>query len=70
LGLQKAAAASNIAVNVGVHEPTEDGKKVKNTSLWISEEGKITRRYQKIHLFDVDLSDDGGPVLKESKYPI
>lgn len=36
---------------------------MKNTSIWI-ERGQITQRYQKIHLFDVDIT--GGPVLKES----
>ncbi len=32
--------------------------------IWINEQGNITSRYQKVHLFDVDLP--GGPVLKES----
>jgi len=49
---------------VGIHEPGLDPKKVKNTVIWIDEEGKIAQRYQKIHLFDVDIKD--GPVLKES----
>jgi len=38
---------------------------VKNTLIWIDEEGEITHRYQKLHLFDVDI--EGGPVLKESR---
>jgi predicted amidohydrolase len=38
---------------------------VKNTLIWIDEDGRITQRYQKIHLFDVDIK--GGPVLKESR---
>ena len=62
-GLQAASKAADIAINVGIHEPGESGKKVKNTSVWI-EHGQITQRYQKIHLFDVDI--EGGPVLKES----
>lgn len=37
---------------------------MKNTLLWIDEEGKIKHRYQKLHMFDVDIKD--GPVLKES----
>jgi predicted amidohydrolase len=51
-----------------VHEPApaqEGEKKVKNTLLWIDEEGNITQRYQKIHLFDVDIK--GGPSLRESR---
>lgn len=62
-GLQAASKAADIAINVGIHEPGEAGKKLKNTSIWI-EQGQITQRYQKIHLFDVDIA--GGPVLKES----
>jgi deaminated glutathione amidase len=33
--------------------------------IWINDHGDITSRYQKIHLFDVDLGP-GGPALKES----
>lgn len=62
-GIQTASKAANIAVNVGIHEPAESGKKLKNTSIWI-EDGEITQRYQKLHLFDVDIK--GGPLLKES----
>lgn len=64
LGLQKEAKSSKLSINVGIHEPVEGGKKVKNTSIWIDEHGEIVQRYQKIHLFDVDIKD--GPVLKES----
>ena len=51
-------------VNVGVHEPTTSGSKVKNTLLWIDKDGNIAHRYQKLHLFDVDI--EGGPTLQES----
>ncbi|TKA65389.1 hypothetical protein B0A49_10514 [Cryomyces minteri] len=64
LGLQDEAKKHKLAINVGVHEPAQGGKKVKNTLLWIDAEGKITQRYQKLHLFDVDI--EGGPKLKES----
>jgi deaminated glutathione amidase len=63
-GIREEAKAHNLAINVGIHEPTSSGKKVKNTSVWINENGDITQRYQKIHLFDVEIKD--GPVLKES----
>lgn len=53
-------------INVGIHEPAQGGKKVKNTLIWIDEDGEISQRYQKIHLFDVEIKD--GPVLKESMY--
>lgn len=57
-------------VNVGVHEPAlEDGKdelrRLRNTLIWIDEEGEVRERYQKLHLFDVEI--EGGPVLKESE---
>ncbi|MCJ1483379.1 Carbon-nitrogen hydrolase [Schaereria dolodes] len=64
-GLQHEARETKLSINVGIHEPAEGGKKVKNTLLWIDEQGQIVQRYQKLHLFDVDI--EGGPVLKESK---
>jgi predicted amidohydrolase len=63
IGLRKEAQKHNVSVNVGIHEPAE-GKKVKNTLIWINEQGEITQRYQKLHLFDVDI--ENGPSLKES----
>ena len=65
-GLQNEAKSANLPINVGIHEPTQDGKKVKNTLIWIDGKGEIVQRYQKLHLFDVEI--EGGPVLKESKY--
>ena len=63
LGLQEEARKAKLHINVGIHEPAPDGR-VKNTLVWIDEKGAISQRYQKIHLFDVDIKD--GPVLKES----
>lgn len=65
-GLQAEAKSNNLAINVGVHEPTTDGKKVKNTLLWIDQQGEIVQRYQKLHMFDADMKN--GPQLKESRY--
>ena len=65
LGLREEARREKLPIHVGVHEPGSDAHKVKNTGLWIDEHGEIVHRYQKIHLFDVDIQD--GPVLKESK---
>ncbi|CBF75679.1 carbon-nitrogen hydrolase family protein [Aspergillus nidulans FGSC A4] len=63
LGLQSEARDNNLHINVGIHEPAANGR-VKNTLIWIDDKGYITQRYQKVHLFDVDIK--GGPVLKES----
>lgn len=63
LGLQREARHADLHINVGIHEPAQDGR-VKNTLIWINEKGDIVQRYQKVHLFDVDIK--GGPVLKES----
>ena len=38
---------------------------MKNTLIWINEKGEISNRYQKLHLFDVEI--ENGPVLRESK---
>ncbi|KAM7190210.1 Carbon-nitrogen hydrolase [Naviculisporaceae sp. PSN 640] len=64
LGLQEEARREKLPIHVGIHEPGNNPQKVKNTVIWIDEHGKITQRYHKIHLFDVDIKN--GPVLKES----
>jgi predicted amidohydrolase len=66
--LQEDARAANLPINVGIHEPAEGGKKVKNTLIWIDGKGDIVQRYQKLHLFDVEI--EGGPMLTESKYEV
>ena len=68
IGLREDAKKHSLPISVGVHEPSDDpqSKRIKNTLLWIDEQGEIAHRYQKLHLFDLDLSQDGGPVLKES----
>lgn len=63
-GLQHEALQARLPINVGIHEPATGGKRVKNTLIWIDEGGVITQRYQKLHLFDVEIKD--GPVLRES----
>ncbi|RAH45221.1 carbon-nitrogen hydrolase family protein [Aspergillus brunneoviolaceus CBS 621.78] len=63
LGLQKEAQLAKLHINVGIHEPASNDR-TKNTLIWIDDKGSIIQRYQKVHLFDVDIK--GGPVLKES----
>ncbi|KAF2234589.1 putative nitrilase [Viridothelium virens] len=64
LGIQEEARRAKLPINVGVHEPTSGGQRVKNTLLWIDEAGEIVQRYQKLHLFDVEV--EGGPIMRES----
>ena len=53
-------------INVGIHEPTEPpSKRIRNTLIWIDAAGNVAHRYQKLHMFDIDLRPDG-PMLKES----
>jgi deaminated glutathione amidase len=66
LGLQKSAKEHSLPINVGIHEPTDPpSKRIRNTLIWIDEAGKVAHRYQKLHLFDLDLRPDG-PHMKES----
>ncbi|CUM55500.1 uncharacterized protein AC631_03118 [Debaryomyces fabryi] len=63
---------AGLYVAVGVHEPSssigvnakENLKKVLNNQLWIDNKGEILHRYQKLHLFDINI--ENGPILKES----
>lgn len=66
LGLQEEAKKHTLPISVGVHEPSDDpnSKRIKNTLLWINEQGEIAQRYQKLHLFDMEI--EGGPIMKES----
>ncbi|KAF1989408.1 nitrilase [Aulographum hederae CBS 113979] len=73
-GLQSLSRQHKLPINVGVHEPSDSDaqgnvaadqkKKMKNTLLWIDEMGEIVQRYQKVHLFDVEI--ENGPILRES----
>jgi predicted amidohydrolase len=68
LGLREEAKKHSLPISVGVHEPSDDpkSKRIKNDLLWIDENGDIAHRYQKVHLFDLELED--GPVFKESNF--
>ncbi len=49
-------------------EAVEGDSRVYNTSVLISADAAIESVYRKIHLFDVDLTDSGGGVFKESAF--
>ncbi|KAG8834024.1 Carbon-nitrogen hydrolase [Serendipita sp. 411] len=73
-GLREQAKLNCIWVGVGIHERPDPnlglGNRVYNTHVMIDSEGDIKRRYEKLHLFDVDLKDSGGPTLLESRTTI
>lgn len=66
LGLQQEAKKFSLPISVGVHEPSDDPQshRIKNTLLWINADGEIAQRYQKIHLFDLEI--ENGPIMRES----
>lgn len=66
LGLREDAKKYSLPISVGVHEPSDDpeSKRLKNTLLWLDENGEVAHRYAKVHLFDLEIP--GGPVMKES----
>ena len=65
-GLQAEARKHSLPIQVGLHEPSPVEGKIKNTLVWLDAQGSLTNRYQKLHLFDMDLSDTGGPKMRES----
>ncbi|KAG9248725.1 nitrilase, putative [Calycina marina] len=67
LGLRRAAKENTLAINVGIHVPSGNGRLV-NRSCWISEKGDIEAFYDKLHLFDYGVlresnSVEGGKVI-------
>lgn len=65
IGVHEPAFSSSSSSTDNINNTTIESSRLKNTLLWISPEGKIEQRYQKLHLFDVEISN--GPILKESK---
>lgn len=47
-----------ITIMAGGYPVRADSGKVYNRAILVNSEGEITARYEKIHLFDVDLSED------------
>jgi len=49
-------------------EAIEGESRVYNTSVLLSDDGSEVARYRKIHLFDVDLAEDGSDSYRESDH--
>lgn len=61
---QASGNEKKLKLAIGIHEPIANEDKVKNVQLYIGEDGEISQRYEKLHLFDISLPN--GPILKES----
>lgn len=68
LGLQEDAKKHSLSISVGIHEPSDDpnSRRIKNNVVWINERGHIAQRYQKLHMFDIEL--EGAPPIRESDF--
>lgn len=63
------AASTGVWLSLGgFHEASSspDEKRIHNTHVVVDHQGAIKAVYRKAHLYDVDLSADGGPKLLES----
>lgn len=75
-GIREQARESETWVGVGIHEIPPEGegslkkKRIYNTHLMIDPSGIIKGRYEKLHLFDVDLKGIGGATILESNTTI
>jgi predicted amidohydrolase len=67
--LQTAAREHSVWLLGGTFpEAIPDEARVYNTCLLLSDEGQEIARYRKIHLFDVDLAEDGSDSYRESDH--
>ncbi|KAA8904488.1 nitrilase-like protein [Sphaerosporella brunnea] len=60
LGLRALAQQHGMAIIAGIHTPPASASasssgRVRNTCVYISEEGAVAAAYDKVHLFDIDL---------------
>jgi predicted amidohydrolase len=63
--MQEFAAQNQVWINLGSIAVDGPGGRIINRGFMLSPEGGITGRYDKIHLFDIQLSDD--EVFRESE---
>nr|WP_325251661.1 carbon-nitrogen hydrolase family protein [Amylibacter sp.] len=56
-GLRECAVANSVDILIGSIAVKGTGPKLKNRSFYIDKSGEILSRYDKIHLFDVTLSE-------------
>lgn len=60
------ARSHGVWLLAGTFPEAAAGDRVHNTSVLLSDAGEVAAVYRKIHLFDVDLSDQGGGAFRES----
>jgi predicted amidohydrolase len=67
--VRKLARRHRLPILAGTFAELIEGEpRVYNTSVLITETGRIAAVYRKIHLFDVDLTERGGGVYRESAF--
>ena len=67
VGTLRELAARHRVWLLGGTFPEAAGERIHNTSIAVDPEGRVAAIYRKIHLFDVDLSAQGGLVYRESE---
>lgn len=65
-GARKWAEAHGVWLLAGSFPEATGGERIHNTSVLIGPDGAIAACYRKMHLFDVDLSAQGGAAYRES----
>lgn len=58
------AQSNNVWISIGSIAISYNSEKYFNRSILLNNEGEITHRYDKIHLFDIDLGDDENKFLE------
>ena len=58
------AQNNNVWISIGSIAISYNSEKYFNRSILLNNEGEITHRYDKIHLFDIDLGDDENKFLE------
>lgn len=76
-GLLGVSLGVSLSISISAHLPLflpgsipeidPSTSKIYNTSPIFSPSGTLITKHRKVHLFDIDLSDTGGQVFKESE---
>lgn len=68
-GLREFSAARGVDILIGSVAVTGQGRRFRNRSLYVDQTGAVLARYDKIHLFDVQLSETEAYVESDTVEP-